>query len=273
MFSPSVVFNDSLSVKRIYTAFVARRKKDFDFNGESHNFWELVYINSGTVGITSGSRVFECGAGTVVLHKPGEFHRIWAVGGTEPVYTVLSFDVESGYIGRLGSMAILLDSDESEIIERISRLILSLELGGSIFPTMLNSQPVLAARLQKLLELALILCIEKGGNAVFEADSPDVLLFASAVGIMKENVSAPLSSEEIAESMHISLSKLKRVFKKYAMTGVHEYYFILRLNKAAKMIMSGKSAKECADECGFLNQNYFSAAFKRHFGVSPSRFK
>lgn len=273
MFSPSVVFDNILSVKNIYTAFVVRREKDFDFKGESHDFWELVYINGGTVGITSGSRALECKAGTAVLHKPGEFHRIWSVGSTEPVYTVVTFDAEGELVIQLKNVVVSLKSEGMDKMAQISGLISSLDIGSSIFPRKLQSEPILAAKLQKLLETVLILCIEEKGNIAVKSASPDAELFSQAVGIMKENISAPLSSDEIAAKMHISLSKLKRVFKKYALIGVHEYYFVLRMNKAVKMLGTGVSVGQCALECGFLNQNYFSAAFKRHFGVSPSEYK
>lgn len=273
MFSPTVLFDDTLSVKNVYTAFVAHRKKDFDFKGESHNFWELVYINSGTVGITSGGKALECKMGTAVLHKPGEFHSIWSVGGTEPVYTVLTFDIKGQKQDRLKGLAVNLSSEGIEIMSKISRLISSIAFRGSIYPKKLQEEPILSIKLQKLLELALVLCIEENDGAEFKMNSPDAEIFAAAVEIMKKNIEAPLSSDEIAKELHVSLSKLKRIFKKYAMTGVHEYYFIIRLNMAAKMLLNGKTAKECAEKCGFQNQNYFSAAFKRHFGVSPSKYK
>ena len=47
------------------------------------------------------------------------------------------------------------------------------------------------------------------------------------------------------------------------------YYNVLRMKKACEMLSEGKSVKETAFSLGFANQNYFSASFKKHYGLSP----
>ena len=51
--------------------------KDHDYSGERHPFYELVFVSSGTVGITAGEEVYTLSAGQMLLHDPDEFHRIW----------------------------------------------------------------------------------------------------------------------------------------------------------------------------------------------------
>lgn len=73
-----------VSVKSLVSAFDMVRDADFAFDGEMHDFWEMVYIASGKAGITADERVFTLNAGQLVFHKPMEFHRICSVGGAGP---------------------------------------------------------------------------------------------------------------------------------------------------------------------------------------------
>ena len=48
-----------VKIDRIYTAFNAKRAPDFSFPGESHDFWELVYVIDGCAGIMADSNIYE----------------------------------------------------------------------------------------------------------------------------------------------------------------------------------------------------------------------
>ena len=45
-------------IKTLYTAFEANRHSKYYFNGEYHNFWEMVIVLDGTLGVTAGSDLF-----------------------------------------------------------------------------------------------------------------------------------------------------------------------------------------------------------------------
>ena len=78
-----------LHIDGIHTAFSVQREKGYSFKGESHSFWEMVYVLDGTVGIMAGSKIFHLNKGKVVFHKPYEFHRIWSADDSSPAYLVV----------------------------------------------------------------------------------------------------------------------------------------------------------------------------------------
>ena len=76
------------------------------------------------------------------------------------------------------------------------------------------------------------------------------------------------------EQMHISHTKF--IYKVKGLTGFtpSELFKNYKLNKAAAMIKEGKyNVSEVADMAGFGTLAYFSRAFKKKFGVSPSEYK
>ena len=60
------VFN----VRAVYTVHYFRYAQLFQFEGESHPFWEFVYIDSGTASITADGRKFDMSQGDAYFHKP-----------------------------------------------------------------------------------------------------------------------------------------------------------------------------------------------------------
>ena len=47
-------------IKTLYTAFSQKLGSDHFFEGETHNFWGIVLVIDGEIGITAGSDVFFC---------------------------------------------------------------------------------------------------------------------------------------------------------------------------------------------------------------------
>ena len=79
------------TVTHICSAYDFHWAPDFRFDGERHNFWEIVCVLRGEVEATENEKVYTLRAHNLLCHAPGEFHRIRASGGTEPHVLILSF--------------------------------------------------------------------------------------------------------------------------------------------------------------------------------------
>ncbi|MBE7038179.1 MAG: helix-turn-helix domain-containing protein [Ruminococcaceae bacterium] len=77
----------------------------------------------------------------------------------------------------------------------------------------------------------------------------------------------------IPDNMDISGVYLRKKFKEEYGISPLEYLTEKRMEKAAALLETNYfSVKEIAKRCGFENEKYFSTVFKKHFGVSPSKF-
>ncbi|MFC2440861.1 MAG: ATP-binding protein [Segatella maculosa] len=74
---------------------------------------------------------------------------------------------------------------------------------------------------------------------------------------------------EIAVSRTVLYEKLK------ALTGKSpgDFITILRMQKAAELLQRGETIQDVAVKIGLSDANYFSTAFKKHYGVPPSKYK
>ncbi len=92
---------------------------------------------------------------------------------------------------------------------------------------------------------------------------------------MLKNPFAKYSITQLAQKYAVSESSLKRCFAYVAGNSIGDFKRHLLLETAAAMLVekSEMSIKEVADIAGYVNQGKFSAAFKSHFGVTPSRYR
>jgi transcriptional regulator GlxA family with amidase domain len=90
--------------------------------------------------------------------------------------------------------------------------------------------------------------------------------------LMEQNLSTPLSIEEIAGRVNISRRQLDRVFAQELGQPPQVFYRSLRLEFARHLLSQGKySVTDVAMECGFSDAAHFSRLFKEVFGHPPSQ--
>lgn len=82
-------------IDSIITIHYFEYMKDFVFNGESHNFWEFLYVDNGTVSVCSDDTWLILNTGDIVFHQPNEFHAIKSIGKNSPNLIAISFVCDS----------------------------------------------------------------------------------------------------------------------------------------------------------------------------------
>jgi AraC-like DNA-binding protein len=91
--------------------------------------------------------------------------------------------------------------------------------------------------------------------------------------ILTENIyQPPPPIQQLARIASVSESKLKKDFKALYNSPIYEYYQKARMQVARDKLLTGEfSVKEVAMELGYANLSNFTVAFKKEFGVLPSR--
>lgn len=92
---------------------------------------------------------------------------------------------------------------------------------------------------------------------------------------LEENLdNGDLSAEDMAAALNVSRSALFEKCKAMLGKAPTEYLRDLRFSKAAEMMAKGGySISQIAYKTGFNDPHYFSKAFKKRFGVSPSEYR
>ena len=83
-----------------------------------------------------------------------------------------------------------------------------------------------------------------------------------------------VSVDTLAEHFGVNRSTIFRLFKNAFGISPKEYIDKLRFEKACQLLSNKNlKIKEIANSCGFDNQCYFSTAFQKHFGMTPSHWR
>ena len=86
---------------------------------------------------------------------------------------------------------------------------------------------------------------------------------------LEENLTIP----RIAEHFFISRDKLCRDFRRHVQMNIGDFISTARLNLARKYLRENRlTVKEISAKCGFENDVYFYAFFKKHEGCTPKEY-
>ncbi|PCJ41009.1 MAG: hypothetical protein COA99_09205 [Moraxellaceae bacterium] len=90
------------------------------------------------------------------------------------------------------------------------------------------------------------------------------------VRIIRETVGENLSIHEYAESVHLSRSRLAKLFKQQMGIPITKYRLQIRVSYGVIHLAAGRSSTEAAYLSGFSSSGHFSKCFSDMIGVQPS---
>lgn len=266
---PFADMQNFFTIYRLYGAYSRILEKGFYFSGQQHDFWELVIVTDGEVGVTAGPDVFRLKKGQAVLHEPMEFHRIWTEGSAEAGIIILAFssDTMPPYLGKVFPHVDI--HAAKDVLEQIQKnYVISGFVATGIIPNT-GIQPQFALKALEVFILQLLSAQAK----IPSLSSRPAQNYATIVKVMEDNIHESLLIADIARLCNMGEVNLKQTFSRYAGMGVMQYFNRLKVTRATAMLQKGSTVQEVAAALGFASQNYFSTVFKRITGKSPSAYK
>lgn len=239
--------------------------RDMTFSGEAHDFYELVYVESGKIEVTEEEEIYLLGEGDLVLHAPMEFHRIRSAGGTEPHVLNLSFSAEGVLPPALTSGVLSLGAAKRAEFLEVFRFAAE-EWHRDM------TQEETADELAVRLKLFLLHLGDTRGKAVGGGTAPEQA-YRTLIRLLNEEVESNLTLEEIAARSFLSVSYIKALFGRYAGIGPRSYYNALRLQVACRRLDEGYSVAEVSERMHFSSPNNFIRFFKKKLGITPLQYK
>lgn len=95
-----------------------------------------------------------------------------------------------------------------------------------------------------------------------------------AKAYINQHLSENLSVASLAELTFVSPNYFSRLFKRVTGHGCNEYIVRKRIEKACTLLeMTNFNTGKIADMVGYNDTNYFSLAFKKHCGVTPTSYR
>lgn len=252
----------SFEIEGFYTAIKYDWTEPFVFNGESHDFWETVFVESGRVDVTEDENFYTLSDGNVIFHAPKEFHRIRSAEGSSPKVFVFSFKTRGELPKAIRSGVFTVNPLQKKLFDA---------LRDSVYAFINEDSSALSGEKAASLLKLFILEMAKAPIATNTASPRTALEYQRIISFMSKNILENLTLEDIASRTNISVSYMKTLFKTYAGIGPKSYYNLLRVQKATELLKMGNSIAEVSRIMNFSSSNYFSLFFKRETGSPPSK--
>lgn len=254
----------------VYTAFSEKIEADYVFRGETHDFYELVLVCEGHVGVTADADSFVLETGCAILHPPMEFHSLRGIGDPARII-IFSFAADS-----MPTFEQFRFTVDEEAMRRAEHALSLFRKNTPAKDKEIGDVPAGKERAvqQALCELEILLLAltEPSANVQFDA-SAGARNYRRALQVIEEHLAEPLDTAALARLSHMSPSLLKKTFSRYAGVGVMEYIRTRKINHAIPRLRAGGSVKEIAADLGFTDAGYFSTVFRRVTGRSPTYYR
>lgn len=270
---------EQIRITDMYSLFEVHYDNGYEFPGETHNFWECVYIIKGEALVSGNERVYNLAQGSIIFHKPLELHKFIVNSPEGARLFIFSFSAEGPLTAYLEEKVFELSDFQKGIMAKLLAFLRARTDQGSLaagtpcsylepFHTQPTYPQMLASWLQQLM-----LSLAEAGAVSSVSSAPDVLIFRNAISYLNSNIHRQPSVPEIALFCNVSQASIKRIFDRYAGMGIHKYLLKLKIKAAAELLQAGETVSNVAEKLGFNSQSYFSRAFRRETGLMPSSLK
>jgi AraC-like DNA-binding protein/quercetin dioxygenase-like cupin family protein len=260
--------------------------KNYVFEGESHDFWEFVYVDRGELEIMADDKGYKLRQGEMIFHKPNEFHNLWANGNIAPNIIVVSFVCNSMAM-KYFENKILSTGDH---VKNLLASIIKESMEAFSTPLSISTTVELVKREKSIfgceqlikifLTQLLIYLIRKGtdiltddrlSSSVRERSNNDISLKIKEY--LGNNLFEDITLEDVSQYVKLSRTSLQIIFKEQSGTGVMEYYRMLKIKESKNLIREGQlNLTQIADQLHYSSIHYFSRHFKKVTGMTPSEY-
>ena len=242
-----------------------------------HTFFELFYVESGACSFFIGNNVYDLHEGDFMLIPPQVFHytrypygacrrcNVFFRAGDVGERVKEALPQGEKFFGQIRIFQVP-EAYRGQIAELIAGMAREEKICDSL------SEPILETLLQQLFLLCCRECtfLEDMPEDIHTTDR-EIVLAAQFIG---QHYMDDISAADIAKAAGYSPNYLSRKFREAAGIGVHEYLMFIRLQRAAlELVSTDDSVTEIALRCGFSDGNYFKDAFKKKYGVTPSKYR
>lgn len=256
----------SFQIKEIFGYYYQVRNVHYSFPGEKHNFWELTFIDNGSLQTTVDNETYDLAEMDLILYAPNQFHNQVNVSNQSCSYLTILFEMDfqddflitnrvyhaHRDIHRALNDFIKVSQNEMMYDSELMICYLKELIIRVLQYDFLSSSPVASSPMQQKFENEML---------------NEIIMY------INESIYEQLTIEEICHKFSISRSSLQTLFKNNLNVAPKQYISDLKLKKSKLMIKeSVYTISEISQKLGFTSIHYFSRKFKQEFGITPSDY-
>ena len=280
----SVRLNSIINITALVSIHYFEFDKNFHFSGERHSYWEMVYVDSGSVHVTAEGKEHVLGQGEIIFHKPDEFHTISADKKTPSNVFVITFVTNSKRMSWFENKKTVLPRDLRHYIKTI------IAEGKKTFDLPFNDPHMMSLKFSEApplgglqlikgaLEHLLIMMIRteeenlRKRKPIDEENSENAMV-NEIIKLLADNVYGKITVNEICGQLSYSKTYISKIFNENVGCTIIEYYTGIKVKEARKLIREKcYTFAEISNMLCFSNPHYFSKVFKKVTNMTPREY-
>ena len=273
LITPAYHFNRILPqvrVREILGYYYSIRDSGYVFSGESHSYYELTYVDRGTLTTEIDGNIFELKERELIIYGPNQFHNQKIKEGTSCSYVTVLFELEP---------------DVSHFSFLLNKIFPYTKKIHALMKTFVNESSSFTPYMDSLLLCLLQEVIIRLLQSEYITEAPDKKpvtdarqhyhdeLLEQILTYIDEVIYEPITVGEICQKFSMSRSSLQILFNENLNQTPKKYINELKLEKSRQMIGEGLyTISEIALMLGFNSIHYFSRAFTQKYNMAPTEY-
>lgn len=246
---------------------------DYRFQGETHPFWEMVYVDDGAIHARNGDSDWQALAGELLFHAPDTFHFAEGDGAHFGHIFIISFTSYSPAMEQFRDLKIILPQKMRALISGImheASACYDMAVDG-LYP--LPNAPKGGDQLIRIYLEQLLIMLYRGLTG--HTATPQVQdLPGEMILYLNSRIYGTLSIPELCSRMHYGKTHLSRLFREETGQSIMQYYRQLKLNEAKRLLKEPeRTVAEVAALLCYDTPQYFSRVFKEATGLTPGEYR
>ena len=276
----SKTLNDTLSVTGIVNLHFFEFDRDFSTDDEEHPFYELVFVNSGGLLVSSEDYSGTLRKNELIIHRQNTAHSLRTPPDVSPSVIIIGFECNSTLIDSFSYAPTELDATA---IRRLAEIV---KEGRGVFKPPYNI-PVYDMKKKKrqqigaeqmlriLLEYFLIRLIRGQAKSDLAEESGErTLMVQEIIDYVSDNYRERITIDELAFIFRTNRATLCKQFKAATGKTVVEFINTKKFEVAKERVLNTNDTFTAISEyLNFESIHYFTRFFKKYSGVSPREFR
>ena len=267
-------------VQNLITIEAIETSPTFSYPEEKHEFYEVVYTDSGTINCAFNDKLINLKQGDLLLIPPKTVHSYKAIIDKSASIFIVCFRCTSDFLN-IFENKIKLSNDQKSLLAEIIKEAKSAfhfpfnkklkQLSSPLF----GAQQLIENKLEELLINLIRNELNQNNNIklVMSTTELENNLVKDIVAFLKENVYGRISLEDISRQTFYSKTYLNKIFQKSLGYTIMQYYTELKIQEAKKLLREGVSSNDIAYKLNFDSPTYFTKVFKRLVKLTPSQYR
>lgn len=256
----------TLRINEILAYYYVVKRPGYVFDGEVHDFYELTYVDHGSLETRVDKTMYQVNANQCILYGPRQFHDQRITSDEACSYMTIIFQADgihnSSMLNRVFTLTRALLVDVNDFVKATD------EVGEYHDDAMIASLQYLLVAMQLHTSNEENIAPTSPINQHFEDQ-----LMEEIVEYINKHLYEPLPVDQVCDRFSISRSTLQNLFRNNLKISPKQYINNAKLYRSRTLIRSGDhTISEVASMLGFNSIHYFSRKFTAYYGVTPSEY-